>query len=440
MLFAKRRQLALIKTAVAASGSALLISANALASSGSTLAEPVYVRFAQVTDDAYVRSGTYANTNYGDSSILRIKNYHSDFDRHALVRFDSVDLSGSSVIVLRAPYSGASPEENRDTKITQVDPNWNEDTVTYNTMPADLSTISEQSQFASAETLFIQDMSQALQGHSGELAFRFDMIDYVSGDIIEIHSKESGLGAVDLAYSYGDAQYSFDENTTLNFTLSAIDTDGTEISNYAIGNSASHGSVTVDPTTGAVEYVPTTDYVGADTFTVVATGANGVTVSKTVSLTINNINVAPTISGSPETTIAQDSAYRFTPTASDADFDVGDTLTFSVSGNPAWLSIHPTTGELSGTPSNGDVGTSSGIVVSVSDGIATISLPAFDLTVTNVNDAPSISGTPITSVAEDSAYSFTPTADDIDTGDSISFSVSGNPAWLSIHPTTGELS
>ncbi|NVK31018.1 MAG: putative Ig domain-containing protein, partial [Gammaproteobacteria bacterium] len=112
----------------------------------------------------------------------------------------------------------------------------------------------------------------------------------------------------------------------------------------------------------------------------------------------------------------------------------------SVSGNPAWLSIHPTTGELSGTPSNGDVGTSSGIVVSVTDGTATTSLPAFDLTVTNVNDAPTIAGTPPPTVPEGSPYSFSPTASDVDTGDALAFSISGHPAWLSIDEANGELS
>ncbi|MEN8801469.1 MAG: putative Ig domain-containing protein, partial [Thiogranum sp.] len=72
--------------------------------------------------------------------------------------------------------------------------------------------------------------------------------------------------------------------------------------------------------------------------------------------------------------------------AEDAD---GDTLTFSIQSAPAWATLDPATGALTGTPTNADVGTTSGILISVSDGNnPAVSLPAFDLTVNNVNDAP----------------------------------------------------
>ncbi len=89
-------------------------------------------------------------------------------------------------------------------------------------------------------------------------------------------------------------------------------------------------------------------------------------------------NRAPVISGSPATTVVVGSSYAFTPSASDPD---GQTLAFSVMGAPAWASFNSATGRLSGTPGAGQVGLTEGIVITVSDGTAFASLPAFSLAV-----------------------------------------------------------
>ena len=70
--------------------------------------------------------------------------------------------------------------------------------------------------------------------------------------------------------------------------------------------------------------------------------------------------------------------YSFTPSAADADIDP---LTFDVQGEPTWLSINSSDGALTGTPTLADVGTYPGIVVSVSDGDLSDSLPAFSVDV-----------------------------------------------------------
>jgi len=147
-------------------------------------------------------------------------------------------------------------------------------------------------------------------------------------------------------------------------------------------------------------------------------------------------NASPDISGTPVTSVAEDDSYSFTPIAEDAD---GDTLTFSILNLPAWAGFDPTTGALTGTPTNADVGTTSGILISVSDGNnPEESLPAFDLTVNNVNDTPTIGGTPVTTTVDFAPYSFTPTAEDVD-GDTLTFSIQNPPAWASFDPATGAL-
>jgi len=147
-------------------------------------------------------------------------------------------------------------------------------------------------------------------------------------------------------------------------------------------------------------------------------------------------SASPTISGTPATAVAEDEFYTFTPIAEDSD---GDSLSFSIQNPPAWASFDTVTGTLTGTPVNADVGTTSGIVISVSDGDnPEVSLTAFDLTVKNVNDAPTISGTPVTATVALGSYSFTPTTEDVD-GDTLTFSIQNPPDWASFDPATGAL-
>ena len=94
------------------------------------------------------------------------------------------------------------------------------------------------------------------------------------------------------------------------------------------------------------------------------------------------VNRAPTISGAPVTAAQVDRPYAFQPTATDAD---NDTLTFSISGKPSWATFDSTSGTLYGTPVAGDVGMSSNIMISVTDGKQQVALAPFSI---NVAPAP----------------------------------------------------
>ena len=89
-------------------------------------------------------------------------------------------------------------------------------------------------------------------------------------------------------------------------------------------------------------------------------------------------NSPPTISGTPSRSVLIDRQYSFRPSASDVD---NDPLTFSVSGEPNWLSIDANSGALTGTPTLANVGTYPGITVSVSDGSLSSSWPQFTVDV-----------------------------------------------------------
>ena len=86
----------------------------------------------------------------------------------------------------------------------------------------------------------------------------------------------------------------------------------------------------------------------------------------------------PSIQGKPAATAMPNQRYTFQPTATDPN---GDSLTFTAMNLPAWATLDPATGKISGMPTSADVGTYSGIVVSASDGHTSVALPAFSITV-----------------------------------------------------------
>lgn len=131
--------------------------------------------------------------------------------------------------------------------------------------------------------------------------------------------------------------------------------------------------------------------------------------SSSTSSTSSGGNQAPTISGTPATTVVVGAAYSFTPTSSDPN---GDTRTFSITGKPSWATFNTLTGALTGTPTA--AGTHAGIVISVSDGNGgTASLSAFTITVASATGsavltwtAPTLNsdGTPLTDLTGYKVY------------------------------------
>ncbi|HEY6641678.1 fibronectin type III domain-containing protein [Povalibacter sp.] len=231
----------------------------------------------------------------------------------------------------------------------------------------------------------------------------------------------------------GTAPVTVSVGTQYSFTPTASDADGDTLRFY-VANKPSWASFSM--TTGQLRGTPTKAGVSSNIKITVWDGR--VTKALPVfSITAQaaSANRAPMISGSPVTTAAVNQAYSFRPTASDAD---GNTLAFSIQNKPSWTTFNTTTGALSGTPTA--AGTFSNVVISVSDGKASASLPAFAIAVSAAaNNAPTISGSPSTSVDVGSAYSFRPTAADADR-DTLTFSVSNKPSWATFSTSTGQLS
>ena len=146
---------------------------------------------------------------------------------------------------------------------------------------------------------------------------------------------------------------------------------------------------------------------------------------------------APWISGVPAGAAQEKELYGFLPEAGDPD---GDTLKFSITNKPGWATFTTSSGLLSGIPPVGSAGTYANIVISVSDGQSTRSLPAFGIVVaTAANSPPVIYGLPATSVQAGNRYEFRPTASDPD-GQTLTFSIQNMPLWASFDTKSGMLS
>lgn len=152
-------------------------------------------------------------------------------------------------------------------------------------------------------------------------------------------------------------------------------------------------------------------------------------------------NAAPRIFGTPPFQAFTGQSFRFSPEASDSD---GDRLGFSVRNLPKWATFNPKTGELNGIPAGEDVGSTGEIVISVSDGKVGTALAGFRILITNFTSGsgagsrPTISGTPEPRAHVNELYEFQPSANDPD-GQSLSFGVVNQPAWLHLDSTTGRL-
>jgi hypothetical protein len=225
-------------------------------------------------------------------------------------------------------------------------------------------------------------------------------------------------------------------SSTYSFTPTASDADKQTLK-FTIANKPNWASFS--STTGKLTGKPTAVGLWNNIQIRVSDGSSTTSLKAFSLRAVSKSNVAPTISGSPLTTVKAGVAYSFQPTTKDAN---GDPLVFSITNKPSWASFSKTTGRLSGTPTNSHVGTTSSIVIMASDGGKSASLPAFAIKVTSAstsNRAPAISGTPATSATVGKSYSFRPVASDAD-GDSLGFSIQNKPSWATFATSTGTLS
>jgi hypothetical protein len=151
---------------------------------------------------------------------------------------------------------------------------------------------------------------------------------------------------------------------------------------------------------------------------------------------------APTITGTPRTTVTVSTYYSWAPTARDPAVEQR-TLRYSIVNKPSWAVFSVYSGKIEGmvpaTPA-----TWSNISITVRSATGTATLPPFSITssrsgTTTTNRPPVLSGTPPTSVTAGNAYAFRPTGSDPE-GRALTWSITNRPAWATFSTTSGVLS
>ncbi len=273
--------------------------------------------------------------------------------------------------------------------------------------------------------------------------------------------------AEDTTHTFAVADFTFNDVDSGD-SLQAVRIDSLPASadgSLALGTGASATPVNIAQVIAVADiptlvYTPVTNVNGDATFTFsVSDGTDFSAPPATATVTVTPVNDAPT-TGNLTATTAEDTTHTFAV----ADFtfndvDSGDSLqAVRIDSLPASAdgSLALGTGA-SATPVNiaqviavADIPTlvytpvtnvngDATFTFSVSDGTDFSTAPATaTVTVTPVNDAPTIVGLPDKTVVQGEGYSFTPRGDDVD-GDTLEYAISSTPSWANFDETTGAL-
>jgi VCBS repeat-containing protein len=215
--------------------------------------------------------------------------------------------------------------------------------------------------------------SASIDAASGAFVYT-PALDYVGSDsfVAAVSDGHGGFDTATVSLSVGgandppvtnDQSLSTNEDTPLNGSVPATDPDGDTLS-YSVTNNAGHGTVSVNPNSGAFTYTPATDYNGPDSFTITVSDGQGGTDTATINMTVQPINDPP-LAGGLSLSVNVDTVLVGSIDATDAD---GDPLTYTKTGEPAHGSVTvDASGGFTYTPDTGYIGTDS-FTITVSDG------------------------------------------------------------------------
>lgn len=267
--------------------------------------------------------------------------------------------------------------------------------------------------------------------YSGSLGISFKLSDG-SNTVTPVNGTITVTAVNDAPTITSQALVLATEDTAYAYQLAVTDADKDET--YKFSASILPSWLSINTSTGLLVGTPSNNDVGEHNVSIKVTDSAGASDIQIFTITVANVNDKPVITSTPDTVAVEEQLYNYTVSAT--DIDAGDTLSYTVLGLPSWLSFNEATRSFKGTPTNDDVG-SYKITVVVMDMSEEEARQSFTLTVSNVNDAPVFSSTPITTAIEDSIYNYTVSATDVDKGDTLIYSAKTLPSWLSIDAATG---
>lgn len=210
------------------------------------------------------------------------------------------------------------------------------------------------------------------------------------------------------------------ENALYTYLVQASDRNNDALV-YSLENAPT--GMTIDSQTGSIQWTPSFNDAGSYPIGLVVSDQGGLTTTQTYTLTIGNTNRPPMFVASPVPAGEENVAFSYQANVLDAD---GDTLVFGASNElPDGLVINSANGNVSWLPSYSQAGEYS-ITLTATDGQATAT-HTINITITNVNRAPTVTGEHQLNTPEDNALTITLEGNDPD-GDSISYSMPSLPS------------
>jgi len=219
------------------------------------------------------------------------------------------------------------------------------------------------------------------------------------------------------------------EETARTLTLTASDPEN-DTPTFAVISGPSHGTLTGTPPN--LTYTPAPDYFGPDSFTFNASDGQDISAPGTISISVSPVNDAPVATARLLTT-PEDTPLSITLSGADVD---GDTLSFTVTSQPAHGALTGTPPNLTYTPASNYAGPDS-FTFTASDAVTASAPATISLSVAQVNDAPVVTARSLTT-PEDTPLPITLSGSDAD-GDTLSFAISTPPAHGTLTGTPPDL-
>jgi len=225
--------------------------------------------------------------------------------------------------------------------------------------------------------------------------------------------------------AYEDAKFDF------NFTVH--DEDGDTAFTWVLVGGV--GTMKLGRYDGRLSWIPTGDFVGMVNVSVIATDRLGSSDQINVSIEVVNINDVPVLDELRPTQMVEGELFTYTIGFSDPDLDEDPLEVHTITVVPALFSILPG-GVVEFTPGNEHVGVHL-LLVTVVDITGASDETEWELTVTNVNERPTMGPVEDQLWREDQPVLLTIEASDPDMGDVLTFS--DTTSIFDIDPSTGEI-
>ncbi|MBU0713123.1 putative Ig domain-containing protein [bacterium] len=228
------------------------------------------------------------------------------------------------------------------------------------------------------------------------------------------------------------ADASFDATEDVEFSADlSVDDEGQGLTSYSVIHLPGWMTLT-NSSTGLISGTPDNSYVNSsDSVYIEFSDGNGG--KDTLNVPVNVANVAPVFVSQADTIVSEAEAVVIDLNCDDES--AGGVTYSALLALPDWLTLNNTTGELSGTPENDDIGVRT-VSIRATDAFSGFASVSFQITVQNA--APEFTGIPLSTIEEDSLYEYTPTLSD--NSGTNTFQLLTNPGWLSINGSTGKLS